>query len=102
MEEKHGYLSTGRHRASIGADHRVRMPVRFMYVSAAIALLCAVGVSLLSKEADMSGHVGTLVRILHIGAIGCWVVAGVAWGLASSMALVHMLVQWLLPPRGTP
>jgi len=102
MEEPHGYLSTGRRRAQSSADHRVWMPVRFMYVSAAIALLGAVGVTLLSKEADMSGHVGTLVRILHVGAIGCWVVAGIAWGLASSMALVHMLVQWLIPPRGTP
>jgi len=102
MEEPYGHLSTVRHRAHQSAAHRWWKPARVMYVSAAVALLGAVAVSFLSKEADASGHAGTLVLVLHVSAIGFWVVAGIAWGLASSMALVHMLVQWFIPPRGTP
>jgi hypothetical protein len=71
-----------------------------MYAAAAIALLGGIGVSLLSKEADMLGHARTLTTVLHVGAIGCWVIAAVAWSLASSIALVHILVRWLIPPRG--
>ena len=100
MDQRHGHVATDRQRARRNRAHSVWKPVKFMYATAAIALLGGIGVSLLSKEADMLGQTRTLVTALHVGAIGCWVIAGVAWGLASSIALVHILVRWLIPPRG--
>ncbi len=102
MEKLHGKLSKVRRHVYRSASDRVWKPVRISYATAGIALLAAVGFSHLVHIAETSGHSGTLPTVLHLSAIGCWVVAGISWGLASSMALVHVLVQWLVPPRGAP
>jgi len=102
MDKLHRRLSTVRRRVYRSAWDRVWMPVRIGYATAGIALLGAVGFSHLVHIVETSGHSGTVPTVLHLSAIGCWVVAGVSWGLASSLALVHVLVQWLIPPRGAP